>query len=69
MLSKSIEERAISLMIQGVDAIEAVKLAIIEESKLNTLNDINLKYAAIEQANKDKQAIDEEAAKQKADKA
>lgn len=36
MLSKSIEERAINLMTQGVDAIEAVKLAIIEENKLIT---------------------------------
>lgn len=36
MLSKSIEERAINLMIAGVDAIEAVKLAIIEENKLIT---------------------------------
>jgi hypothetical protein len=36
MLSKSIEERAINLMIQGVDAMEAVKLAIIEENKLIT---------------------------------
>ena len=36
MLSKSIEERAINLMITGVDAIEAVKLAIIEENKLIT---------------------------------
>jgi hypothetical protein len=34
MLSKSIEERAINLMMQGVEAIEAVKLAIIEENKL-----------------------------------
>ena len=33
MLTKSIEERAINLMIQGIDAIEAVKLAIIEENK------------------------------------
>ena len=36
MLSKSIEKRAINLMIQGVDAMEAVKLAIIEENKLIT---------------------------------
>ena len=36
LLSKSIEERAINLMITGVDAIEAVKLAIIEENKLIT---------------------------------
>ena len=33
-LSKSIEERAINLMLNGVDAIEAVKQAIIEEQKL-----------------------------------
>ena len=33
-LTKSIEERAISLMISGVDAIEAIKQAIIEENKL-----------------------------------
>ena len=33
MISNSIEERAINLMIQGIDAIEAVKLAIIEENK------------------------------------
>ena len=33
-LSKSIEERAINLMILGVDAIEAIKQAIIEENKL-----------------------------------
>ena len=36
LISKSIEERAINLMITGVDAIEAVKLAIIEENKLIT---------------------------------
>jgi len=36
MLSKSIEERAINLMINGVDAIKAVKLAIIEENKFIT---------------------------------
>jgi hypothetical protein len=33
-LSKSVEERAINLIINGVDAIEAVKQAIIEEQKL-----------------------------------
>jgi len=33
MLSKSIKERAINLMIQGIDAIESVKMAIIEENK------------------------------------
>jgi hypothetical protein len=33
LLSKSIEERAINLMINGMDAIEAVKQAIIEEQK------------------------------------
>ena len=33
LLSKSIEERAINLMIKGIDAIEAVKQAIIEEQK------------------------------------
>ena len=33
-LSKSIEERAINLIINGVDSIEAVKQAIIEEQKL-----------------------------------
>lgn len=33
MISKSIEERAINLMIKGIDAIEAVKIAIIEENK------------------------------------
>lgn len=33
-LSKSIEERAINLMLNGVEAIEAVKQAIIEEQKL-----------------------------------
>lgn len=33
-LSKSIEQRAINLMINGVDVIEAVKQAIIEEQKL-----------------------------------
>jgi hypothetical protein len=33
-LTKSIEERAINLIISGVDAIEAVKQAIIEEQKL-----------------------------------
>lgn len=36
MLSKSIEERAINLIIQGIDAIEAIKLAIIEENKFIT---------------------------------
>ena len=33
LLSKSIEERAIKLVINGIDAIEAVKQAIIEEQK------------------------------------
>ena len=33
-LSKSIEERAINLMINGVEAIAAIKQAIIEENKL-----------------------------------
>jgi hypothetical protein len=33
LLSKSIEERAIKLMINGIDAIEAVKQSIIEEQK------------------------------------
>lgn len=33
LLSKSIEERTINLMINGMDAIEAVKQAIIEEQK------------------------------------
>lgn len=33
-LSKSIEEKAINLMINGVEAIAAVKQAIIEENKL-----------------------------------
>lgn len=33
-LTKSVEERAINLIISGVDAIEAVKQAIIEEQKL-----------------------------------
>jgi hypothetical protein len=33
-ISKSVEERAINLIINGVDAIEAVKQAIIEEQKL-----------------------------------
>jgi hypothetical protein len=33
MITKSIEERAINLMINGMDAIEAIKLAIIEENK------------------------------------
>ena len=33
-LSKSVEERAINLIINGVDAIEAVKQAILEEQKL-----------------------------------
>jgi hypothetical protein len=32
MLSKSIEERAINLIIKGIDPIEAVKQAIIEEN-------------------------------------
>ncbi len=36
LLSKSIEERAIKLMITGVDAIEAVKQAIIEENNFIT---------------------------------
>ena len=34
LLSKSIEERAINLMLKGVDAIQAVKQAIQEEQKL-----------------------------------
>lgn len=34
ILTKSIEERAINLMISGVEAIEAVRQAIIEEQKL-----------------------------------
>lgn len=33
LLSKSIEERAINLMINGMDAIQAVKQAIQEEQK------------------------------------
>ena len=33
-LTKSVEERAINLIINGMDAIEAVKQAIIEEQKL-----------------------------------
>jgi len=33
MLSKSIEERAINLIISGVEPLEAVKMAIIEENK------------------------------------
>jgi hypothetical protein len=33
-LTKSVEERVINLMINGMDAIEAVKQAIIEEQKL-----------------------------------
>jgi hypothetical protein len=33
-ISKSVEERAINLIINGVDAIEAVKQAIQEEQKL-----------------------------------
>lgn len=33
-ISKSVEERAINLIINGVDAIEAVKQAINEEQKL-----------------------------------
>jgi hypothetical protein len=33
-ISKSVEERAINLIINGVDAIEAVKQAIIEEQNL-----------------------------------
>jgi hypothetical protein len=33
-LTKSIEGRAINLIISGVDAIEAIKQAIIEENKL-----------------------------------
>lgn len=33
LLSKSIEERAINLMLTGVDAIQAVKQAIQEEQK------------------------------------
>ena len=34
MITKSIEERAINLMLTGIDAVEAVKQAIIEEQKL-----------------------------------
>jgi hypothetical protein len=34
ILSKSIEERAINLVINGIEPIEAVKQAIIEENKL-----------------------------------
>ena len=34
ILSKSIEERAINLVINGINPIEAVKQAIIEENKL-----------------------------------
>lgn len=34
LLSKSIEERAINLIIKGIEPLEAVKLAIIEEQKL-----------------------------------
>lgn len=33
-LSKTIEERAINLIIKGMDVIEAVKMAIKEENKL-----------------------------------
>lgn len=33
-LSKTIEERAINLIIKGMDVIEAVKMAIEEENKL-----------------------------------
>ena len=36
LLSKSIEERAINLIITGVEPLEAVKLAIIEEQKFIT---------------------------------
>jgi hypothetical protein len=36
LLSKSIEERAINLIMTGVEPLEAVKLAIIEENKLIT---------------------------------
>ncbi len=36
LLSKSIEERAINLIIAGVEPLEAVKLAIIEEQKFIT---------------------------------
>ena len=34
LLSKSVEERAINFIINGVEPLEAVKLAIIEEQKL-----------------------------------
>jgi len=34
LLSKSIQERAITLIINGVESLEAVKLAIVEEQKL-----------------------------------
>ena len=34
MITKSIEERAINLMLTGIDAVEAVKQAIIEEQNL-----------------------------------
>lgn len=34
LLSKSIEERAINLIVNGVDPLEAIKLAIVEEQKL-----------------------------------
>ena len=36
LLSNSIEERAINLIITGVEPLEAVKLAIIEEQKFIT---------------------------------
>ena len=36
LLSKSIEERAINLIVTGVEPLEAVKLAIIEEQKFIT---------------------------------
>ena len=39
LLSKSIEERAINLIMTGVEPLEAVKLAIIEENKLITENE------------------------------
>jgi len=34
LLSKSVEERAINFIVNGVEPLEAVKLAIIEEQKL-----------------------------------
>jgi hypothetical protein len=34
LLSKSIEERAINLIVKGIEPLEAVKIAIVEEQKL-----------------------------------